>query len=246
MNRFKSIRFGLLAAAAVALLIAGGVFSSSPVSAGGPTLTVDSITLEPGEEGTIDLTALGIEAPGLAAWSVTINNESGAVVTIVGCTAHPSGVCNPRVGDNGPVTTTGASAGGLEGDTVLATISLMCGSAEGSSTFGLKPLDTFADATPGDAQDITAALVDGVVTCESTAPPADTPTATPTDDGTPADGTPADTAVPPDGTPTIAPPPTGAGGSGSGVPAWLIATLAGAGVALAAGFGALKLSARRS
>lgn len=237
MNRFKSIRFGLLAAAAVALLIAGGVFSSSPVSAGGPTLTVDSITLAPGAQGTIDLVASGIADPGLGAWSVTINNETGAVVTIVGCTAHPSGVCNPRVDTNGPVITTGANANGLPGDTVLATITVMC-SAAGSSTFGLEPPTTFADATLGDPQDITPALVDGTVTCQAP------PTATPVP---PTDVPPADTAVPPTATAGITSPVVGTGGSGSGgVPAWLIASLAGIGVAFAAGFGALKLSARRS
>ncbi len=241
MNRIKNVRFGLLAAAAVALLIAGGVFSSSPVSADGPTLVVDSITLAPGQSGSIDVTA-DVADPGLGAWNITITNEGQGTVNITGCTSHATGVCNARADDNGPVSSVGAAPNGLIGETVLVTIDVTCKSTPGSSDFTVQvPVDTFVDATLGGPQDLTPKVTNGTVTCESTSP-TDTPVP-PTD----VPGEPTDTPDA-DASPTIGGPDTGFGGSSSngGVSTWLLATLAGMAIAAATGFGVLRLSARRS
>lgn len=213
MKGRKTLRLGFLGAAA---LVAVGVFVASQVWAAAGTASIGSETVEPGEQGSVSLEALGVEAPGLGAWTIDIVYDP-AVVTAVGCsTTQASSVCNAEFAED-TVRLTGATATGLEGDTVLGSITFECGDEEGSSPLHLS-LFTFADATVGGPLDIDATTVDGVFACEE--PEAATP----------------------------ALPSTGMGdgsGSGGGL-SWYIGALAAAGIAGIAGFGALRLRARRS
>ncbi len=214
MKGRRTLRLGFLGAAA---LVAVGIFVASQVWAATGTASVGSETVAPGEQGSVSLEALDVGAPGLGAWTIDIVYDP-AVVAAVGCsTTQSSSVCNAEFGED-TVRLTGATASGLEGDTVLGSITFECGDAEGSSPLHLS-LFTFADATVGGPLDIDATTVDGVFACEE-----------------------------PEEAATPALPSTGMGdssGSGGGL-SWYIGALAVAGFAGIAGFGALRLRARRS
>lgn len=229
MKGLKGVRLGLIGAVAVVLMIGAGLLVAQ-VSAQDETISIGSATAAPGEQVSVDLEALNMGAPGLGAWTIDTTYDPD-VVSAEDCTGgEVNSVCNTDYADD-TVRVTGASAMGEEGDSVLSTITFECGDAEGTSDLVLT-LNVVADATVGAPADIDAAAVDGSITCE--VPPE--PTAT--------------TEAPPEATATtvvVAPPPTGTGGSdGGSALGWLIAVLAGAGVAGIAGFGALRLRARRS
>ena len=237
MNGIKRLTLGLVAAAVLAVVLIGGIFSATGVSAGGtPTVTIGSLDMDVGEKQSVDLSALNIDAPGLGAWSITVDYDTG-VISVTDCTPTGTGFCNNNT--PGTAIVVGANPNGQEGDSVLATLNIMCGSSPGTTALTIT-VTTLSDATLGDPQPITHTVSNGSVTCS--VPPTDVPpTEVPPTDVPPTE--------PPDSTaaPTIAPPDTGVGGSaGGGSSTWLIATLAAIAVAAAAGFGALKLSARRS
>ncbi|MCH8994740.1 MAG: hypothetical protein IH959_07200 [Chloroflexi bacterium] len=220
MKGLKGTRFGVLGAGAIAVAVIVGLLVVAQVSAATGGVSIGDGTAAPGADATVDLTADGVTDPGLGAWTVDITYDS-SVVSVTDCSPQQGGVCNPAFADE-MIRVTGASAGGLDGDTVLANITFECGDAEGSSDLTLT-VNVFADATIGDPQDIDATISNGSITCEEPAPE---PTAT-TDVG------------------GIGGVGTGLGSSdGSGL-AWLVAALAAVG-AVALGFGAVRMASRRS
>jgi hypothetical protein len=125
------------------------------------------------------------------------------------------GVCNDEFAD-GVVRITGASAGGIEGEETLGSVTFAC-EDEGSSDVEIAT-EVFADATIGDPQPIDAELHDGHVECaEETAEPVAT------------------------STPLPGPPTTGQGGSTSTDYSWLIAGLSLVGVVALAGYSLLRV-----
>ena len=216
MKGLKGARLGVLGVGAVALAIIAGLLVAAQVSAATGGLDIHDGTAAPGEEVTVDLGAHDVTDPGLGAWTVDIDYD-GSVVSVADCSPQQGGVCNPEFGDE-TIRVTGASASGLDGDTVLASITFECGDAEGSSALTLT-VGVFADATIGDPQPIDASVSDGTITCEEVPP-----TATPTVGG-------------------LGDPGTGGASSGGSGLIWVIAGLAAVGAA-ALGFGALRVSRR--
>ena len=212
------MRLGLIGGGALVLALIGGLVLAAQVSAAAHAVSIGSATAAPGAEASVDLEALDISDPGLGAWTVDISYDTD-VISVADCSPEQGGVCNPEFGD-GVIRVTGASASGLEGDTVLATITFECGDAEGTSDLGLS-VEVFADATIGDPQDIDMTVSGGSIECAE-----EEPTATQEVTGGPATG-------------------TGGAESGGGL-GWLIAGLAAAGVAGVVGYGAMRLRARRS
>ena len=220
MKGIKRIRFGLVGAAAVGLVLVAGLLVSAQVSAqDGPTLSVGDGEAAPGEEATVAVTA---NVPdGLGAWTLDITYDPD-VVTPTDCdSGDANSVCNTEYAAD-QVRVTGASAQGIDEETVLGNITFECGDAEDESDLTIV-INVFADATIGAPVDISAdtEVTNGSITC---AEPAPVPTAT---------------------VRVIV--PTGTGGatdSGSSGLGWIIAVLAGAGLAGIAGFGALRLRAR--
>jgi hypothetical protein len=208
------MRLGLAGVLAAALVAVGAFLVVAQVSAVSGTLGISSPTIAPGGTGTADLRS-NVPAPGLGAWTVDITYDP-AVVTVSSCAPAQGGVCNPNFAAN-KVRITGASANGLIGDTSLGTITLHMVAATAAACGAASPLSlaasVFADATIGNPQNITmASPTNGTVTCAAAAPTA------------------------------VILGPTGTGGPSSGSSSdWLIVGLAGVGLALLAGFGALRL-----
>lgn len=227
MKGLRAVAFAAGLGAALVLGLVTGI-NGSRVSAQAPTVSVGSTTIAVGGQGSVALQALDMAAPGLGAWSMNIVYDPG-VVTQVGCTPQSGSVCNPNFAAD-TIRVTGASAGGLEGDTTLATFAFRCTSV-GTSALTLS-VDTLADATPGSPQPITAATTNGSVTCQEPPTPPSPPPPTATQ--------------PPGPTPTpvvVIVPSAGFGPFDSGGPSvagWFIAGLAGAGIAwLTAGLAGL-------
>ena len=218
MKGIKGLRIGLVGAAAIAVVLIGGILLAGTVSAAAHgTLSVGDGSAAPGDEGTVTVGVAGVGGEGLGAWTVDISYDT-SVISAVDCTAEQGGVCNADFGD-GVVRVTGASAGGLDGDTDLGTITFECGADEGSSDLTIS-VNVFADATIGDPQDIDVTVSNGTFDCEEEADEPD------------------DVTEPP----KVGTGPVSDGGSSLG---WLVALLAVAGVAgLAAGYGAISLRTR--
>ncbi len=215
------MRIGVIGAAAAVALI-GGLLVATQVLAVTGTLTMGSETGAPGADVPVELRS-NVGDPGLGAWTVDIDYDS-SVVTVADCEPEEGGVCNPAFGPS-TVRITGASATGLEGDTLLGTVTFTCGDAEGTSDLTLS-VNVFADSTVGAPADIDETVTDGSVECAVPAPTSTAAAAT--------------------ATPIIV--STGTGGSsdgGSGSLGWIIAALAGAGVAGIAGYGALRMRTKR-
>lgn len=159
----------------VLLPVVGGLvalLALAQVGAQENTLAISDAQIDPGASGSVQLEALGIADPGLGAWSVDIVYDAD-VLAVEGCAPENGSVCNAAFAEN-TVRVTGATASGLEGDAVLASIDFMC-DIEGSSDLTLAVL-VFADATPGDPQPIEAEISNGSVLCqEGEEEPTDTP-----------------------------------------------------------------------
>ena len=215
MKGIRGLRLGLVGAMAIAVALVGGLVFSSQARAGGDSLNMSDGSAEPGEEGDVVLEALGIGGEGLGAWTVDISYDTD-VISAVDCGPEQGGVCNPEFGD-GVVRVTGANASGLDGDTLLATITFECEDDEGTSDLDIS-VEVFADATIGDPQDIDVSVSDGEFVCEEEEEPV-----------------------------VVGPSVGTGGVAESGGLGWLVALLAAVGAAgLAAGYGALRLGARQS
>jgi hypothetical protein len=217
MKGIKVLKLGAFGAAIAALAIVAGLAFAAQVSAQDEEISISDGTAAPGESGDVTLEALGFGDPGLGAWTVDIAYDT-SVISVDDCAPEQGGVCNPEFGD-GVVRITGASATGLDGDTVLGTITFACEDAEAESDLTLT-LQVVADATVGDPQDVDAAISDGTFTCAE--PTVEEPTST-----------------------IAGPPNVGTGtGSDSGNLGWIIGALAAAGLAAMVGAGAVSLRRR--
>ena len=204
MSVLTSIRFGTGAAvAALALLAVSTAYAASPA------ITIGSAEAAVGGRAAVTLDALDIDAPGVGAWTIDIAYDR-SLMHAVSCTATQDAlsVCNAAFADD-TARSAGAKIAGLAGDHTLASITFEC-DREGSSALSLSAA-ILVDATVGAPQPIQAAAVNGNITCTSAAP---APTATPVPNGFP---------------------PAGGGGASGwdawGPFGWLIAGLAGAGLA---------------
>ena len=209
-------RLGLGAAALGAVLTIAGFVAGSVLAVSG-SISLSSGSAAPGESGTVELSS-DVGDPGLGAWTVDISYDS-SVATVADCDPEEGGVCNPEFAPD-TIRITGASASGLEGDTLLGTLTFDCADEEGTTDLTMV-LDVFADSTIGDPQPIEPATInDGEFACEVPAPVAT-------------------------GTPLPAPGPVGSGPSDSGTN-WVIVALVGAGLVGLTSLTAFRLSARRS
>jgi hypothetical protein len=153
--------------AAAALVLGAALLASVQASALSPTVSIGSVTVAPSEEATVNLEALDIGAPGLGAWTIDIVYDP-SVVTAVACDPHEDALCNPGFASN-RVRVTGASATGLQGDTVLAAVTFQCnGTGSSSLTPAIVNID---DATLGGPEEISVAVQAGNIACAGTGPP---------------------------------------------------------------------------
>jgi hypothetical protein len=173
MIHFRLRTVGLLAALVSLLALSAG-WGFSQASAQGPAVSVGSLSARVGVLSKIDVSALAIGAPGLAAWTIDVHYDP-ALVTIVACSASQNGICNPHY-SNTAVRVTGTNIYGLQGDTTLASIGLAC-KAAGTGHLELS-INVLADATIGGPRPIDAAPENGAITCTTETAP--TPTSTPT------------------------------------------------------------------
>ncbi len=138
------------------------------VAAGGDgTVTIDSRTIDVGQEGTVTLAVADFPHL-LGAWMIDIEYDP-AIVQPVECTAEYGGLCDL---EHGPASLriTSASAEGLTGNFVLATVRFTCG-AEGSSALSVA-LANWGVGTVGFGPPPPETL-GGSISC--VAPPADAP-----------------------------------------------------------------------
>jgi hypothetical protein len=222
---------GLIAAAAVVLVLGAGMLAASQASAASGTASVDSITVAPGEQGSADVAALGVTSPGLGAWELDVTYDP-TVVSVVSCSPQAGSICNANFAAD-TVRIVGASANGLVGDATLASITFEC-DAVGSSTLSLD-VAVLADATLGEPEPISYTIQNGAVTCSTVEPPPPPPPVPTEEEPTPTDMVPS--GLPDSGT---------GNGSNGGTLGWLIAVSVGVALAATAGFGALRLRSRRA
>ena len=163
MNGIRMLKLSLIGVAAVAALL-GALFLAGAASAqGGDAVGVSSGGAAAGGTDDVTVAATDIGAPGLGAWTLDITYDD-SLISAVGCVPEQGGVCNPNFASD-TVRITGASAGGLEGDSTLGSITFECGNDGGTSALDLETF-TFADATVGGPMDIAGATVtDGTFSC---------------------------------------------------------------------------------
>ena len=164
----KSVGIMAVVAAAIAVLIlAGTAFAQD----GG--VSVSDGSAEDGESADVTVSASNVGDPGLGAWTIDVSYDSD-LLTATDCGAEQGGVCNENFSADS-VRVTGASAGGLEGDTDLGSITFEC-NGEGESDLTIS-LSVFADATIGNPQDLDPSVSNGTFTCgeEDVAGPGDLP-----------------------------------------------------------------------
>ena len=141
--------------------------AATQVSAGGTgTVSIDSLTIDVGQQGTVTL-QVADHSELLGAWTIDISYDP-AVVQPADCVPFYGGICDLDQGDTS-IRIIGASAEGLPGDVTLAAIAFEC-EAEGSSSLSII-LQVWGSAvgfgTPPPE------IVDGAITCvapSSTAP----------------------------------------------------------------------------
>lgn len=170
----RKSNFAALLLAVVAL--AAGLFFHAQVSAGAPAVSFGSLSESVGQQGTVDLQALNIAAPGLGAWTVDITYDP-LVVSVVDCAGQSGSLCNPAYAED-TVRVAGFSIFGAIGDSTLASITFVCAS-EGSSQLNLT-IATFIDATVGGSLPIDASIDNGLAICSALEPsPEPSPTSEP-------------------------------------------------------------------
>ena len=207
MVKKVGILAGIGAALVAVLVLAGSAFAQD----GGVSVSDGSADVDGSGDVTVDVTDVGGE--GLGAWTVDIGYDN-SVLTATDCEAEQGGVCNAEFTDSS-VRVTGASAGGLDGDNVLGSITFEC-NEEGTSDLTIS-LSVFSDATIGDPQELSPSTSNGEFVCGGEPEP----TATTVVTGGPSTG-------------------TGVGSDGNGL-SWLVALFAVVGVAvLATGYGVAR------
>jgi hypothetical protein len=211
----RTLGLGLVIVVGLALV---GVRSAS--AGGEDTLTIGSLTMRVGEEGTVEVQAAGISQWRLGAWTFDVVHDPD-VISTVACDGGEVGLCGPSFSVESD-RVTGASKDGLKGAVTLAHFTFRC-DREGTSPLSLD-VSVWVDAIIGNPNDPELKAVEvqhGSVTCVA---------ASPTTDSSPP-------------TPAIALPPTGSGADGRDS-TWPFAALAAFG-AVAAVAGA-ALAWRRS
>jgi hypothetical protein len=153
------VALGALAVLACGLLVSGA-------SAGGAKVSITSLDLLVGSEGTVELGALEVAEPGLGAWTIDVHYNP-EVVTLLECSAEYGGICNPELAANA-ARVTGVSVYGLKGDSSLARLVFGC-KMVGSSDLALS-VSVLADATVGEPQPIEATLLHGDINCSEEPP----------------------------------------------------------------------------
>ena len=171
----------LIGGLAVAAGLTGGLVSFSHVSAQTPTVSIGSLSLGIGQEGTVSLRALDVGEPGLGAWTIDVVYEP-EVVSATDCDAEHGGICNEAYRNN-TVRVNGIDVYGLTGDVALATLDFSC-KAAGETELSVV-LTVLADSTLGGPQPIDAVALDGSVTCAAEPEPTARPTAGPKPSPTP-------------------------------------------------------------
>lgn len=248
MNERTKLGTRIIAVAAVVLAVSAGLLITQ-VSAQQESIGVGSASAAVSGEATVTIQATGIADPGLGAWTIDVAYDA-SLLTALACIPEHGGVCNPMF-DPGVVRVTGASAGGVEGDNSLGSITFRCDAA-GTSALTVD-VNLLVDATIGDPQFITHSVTNGSVTCGGVSPtpssddvfdcadfvyqdtaqvifeadPSDPHNLDPDTDGIACEDLPPR----PDGTPVDGFPSVGTGGDGAPsaarVVSWLTAALAG-------------------
>ena len=134
-----------------------------PPASGG--IAIGSANVALGQPSTVTLEIRDMTTPGVGAWTIDVQYDP-AVVSLVDCDiefGRVFAVCNADFA-NGVLRLSGASAGGLEGDIVLASLTFQCGDVEGVSDLIITP-HVFADATIGGPQPFVPTVTNGSITC---------------------------------------------------------------------------------
>lgn len=208
---------GSRAVGVVVALVALAAFGmvAGTAEAAPDVVSVDSIEVEVGREGTVSVRASDIAAPGLGVWTVDISYDT-SVVDFVACVGDNGTICGPQFGPQ-TLRVTGASAAGLTGEATLAVVTFAC-VQEGVSELSIS-VDVWGQPSIdfGESPEIE----NGAVRCVEPSTPEATATAAP-----------------------LSLPPTGTGASrGGSAIVWSIAVLAAAGAALV-GSAALRRKGR--
>lgn len=139
----RTIVFLLLVVAGLQLVPSGAQAQDQTV-----TVSIDSLNLSLGEEGSVDVEVVGYPEPGLDAWTIHISYDP-QTVSVIQCEPAGNAICDPAYRE-ATVRITGAEANALVGDFSLATIRFRCEDA-GTSPLRLT-LQVFGDAI-GDPAD---------------------------------------------------------------------------------------------
>lgn len=171
----KSVgRWGFVAVAAGAVVLATSLFAVTQASADGPIVKVSSFESGVGGIGKAEVSVENISAPGIGAWTIDVHFDSSVMSGVTCVSMQGGGICNATYGD-GVARVVGTNIHGLEGDAPLASIGFVC-TQEGETALELS-ISVLVDATPGDPTDMNAKLVNGNASCSG-----DAPVPTPTDD----------------------------------------------------------------
>ncbi len=162
--------------AALILQFTAGLIGSLPAVAVAPgalgdpaVVSISSLAMDVPDQADVEVEIRDVKDPGLGAWTIDISYDS-AVVTAKDCSPQNGSVCNPDFGVNhDTVRITGARAGGLEGDTVLGSITFTCKTSGISSLVIAVPL--LVDATIGAPQPMDYVTETGTITCGGTPTP---------------------------------------------------------------------------
>ena len=131
---------------------------------GSADIRISPLAMDVPDQGEVELELRNVTGPGLGAWTIDVEYDP-AVVSVISCDSHPSGVCNPAF-DVGTIRSVGASATGIEDDTTLASITFDC-ETQGTTALAIS-LIVFAEATVGDLQDVSEVnVLDGKIDCGS-------------------------------------------------------------------------------
>ena len=124
MNR---TRCSVLALTVVVLALSAGFMVTPEVHAQQPRISMESLTVPVGNQGTAALQAADIAAPGLGAWLVDITYNPAAV-SVVSCTPlQQLAVCNDALTPD-TIRLAGVNTEGLQGAYSLASVVFQCNS----------------------------------------------------------------------------------------------------------------------
>ena len=165
---------GLLVIAAIAGSEARtAVAQESPTSV---TISIESLDLRVGGEGTVAVEAKDISGSPLGGWAIIVSYDPD-VVAAVTCTVHAGGACRAE-SDVGTVEVVSIDSAGLVKDTVLATVTFRC---ENQGTTDLS-LTNQLGGPPETVPQVETQ--DGVITCQEAPEPTVTPLPSLPDTGT--------------------------------------------------------------